>query len=420
MWEILVRTPLGSIRPRKLTLLLATIIVASFGYIIGGATTASAVSDASWSGDTITYQGKAYKAASSTDTLPPSLADRPAVYLYIDTSKDPSIAHFIHFSNSNAQSEKEATYIRYTLNPPNDFSNETGKKTISITPVPEDEQLDTEDANILQGEITDTCTIDGIGWMVCPIMNGISEGMDFIFERIRGFLVVQPMSTDVNSPVYRIWQVSRDLANVAFVIGFLIIIYNYIVGGGMSGYEIRKIIPRLVIAAILINISYVICAVAVDVSNIMGYGVNQLFETVRDTTLPGSSASDGVPVNWTSVTAWVLAGGGGAVAAGMILPGSIGGGAGLWFLLAPFLFGAALVVMVTFLILAARQALIILAIAIAPLAFAAYILPNTEKWFEKWRSLFFTMLIMFPAFAAVFGGAQLAGEMIIRSANSIE
>ncbi len=76
--------------------------------------------------------------------------------------------------------------------------------------------------------------------------------------------------------------------------------------------------------------------------------------------------------------------------------------------------------MVTFFILAARQAIIIVLIAIAPLAFAAFILPNTEKWFERWRGLFFTMLIMFPAFGAVFGGAQLAGEVIIRTATSIE
>lgn len=408
MWEVLDRTPRGNIFPRKLSLLLATILLASFGYILGFTPTAHAAADAEWDNQTIRYNNQTYDLVSDTSNLPSQVASSPAVYMYVDSSKDPQTAHFIYFNTSEAQSEKEATYIRYTLNPPNSYSNEAGKKTISIAPVPQDEQLNTEDSG-------SSCTIDGIGWMVCPLMNGIAEGMDFIFEKIRGFLVVTPMTTDINNPVYRIWQVSRDLANVAFVIGFLIIIYNYIIGGGMSGYEIRKIIPRLVIAAILINISYVICAVAVDISNIAGYGVNQLFETVRESTLTGSVG--GGEINWTSVTTWVLAGGTGAIAGGIVLNGAVGGAAaGLWFLLAPFLLGAALVVMVTFLILAARQAIIILAIAIAPLAFAAYILPNTEKWFEKWRSLFFTMLVMFPAFAAVFGGAQLAGNLIIRMA----
>jgi len=411
MWEVLEQSPRGSNYPRKISLLLATILLASFGYILALAPTASAAPDAEWDGQSIRYNDYSYEAVTETDDFPSEIASSPAVYQYIDTSKNPNIVHFIYFTNAEAQSEKEATYVRYTLNPPNDYSNKSGEKTISLTPVPEEEQATTEDT----GALGSSCTIDGIGWMVCPLMNGIAEGMDFIFNRIRGFLVVQPMTSDVDNPVYRIWQVSRDLANMAFVIGFMIIIYNYIVGGGMSGYEIRKIIPRLVIAAILINVSYIICAVAVDISNIAGYGVNQLFEAVRDSTLTGSSG--GEEINWASVTAWVLAGGTGAIAGSAILITSVGGAAtGLWFLLAPFLLGAALVVMVTFLILAARQAIIVLAIAIAPLAFAAYILPNTEKWFERWRSLFFTMLVMFPAFAAVFGGAQLAGELIIRMA----
>ena len=408
MWDVLVRTPQGSIHLRKLSLLLATMLMACFGYILAAAPTANAAPDATWDNGTILYDNQTYDSVSDTSKLPSGVASSPAIYQYVDSSKDPNTVHFIYFTSSEAQSEKEATYVRYTLNPPNSYSNKAGEKTISITPIPEEEQPATEDSG-------SSCTIDGIGWIVCPLMNGIAEGMDYVFEKVRGFLVVQPMTTDVNNPVYRIWQVSRDLANIAFVIGFMIIIYNYIVGGGMSGYEIRKIIPRLVIAAVLINISYVICAVAVDVSNIAGYGVNQLFEAVRDNTLTGSAGGD--EISWTSVTTWVLAGGTGAIAGTAILTGSVAGAAGgLWFLLAPFLLGAALVIMVTFLILAARQAIIVLAIAIAPLAFAAYILPNTEKWFERWRGLFFTMLVMFPAFAAVFGGAQLAGELIIRMA----
>ncbi len=397
-------------------MLLATFFVACFGYLSLLAPTAHAAPDATWDGDNILYQGNTYAPAPSDLTPPSDIQAGSTIYQYVDKSKTPNLVYFIYFSptTDNPKSAKEATYIRYTLNPPNRYINPTGKKTISVDPAEDTATPTTDD-----GTLSSSCTVDGIGWIVCPLMNGISEGMDFIYERIQGFLSVQPITTSVDNPIYRIWVVSRDLANVAFIIGFLVIIYSYLVGGGFSGYEIRKIMPRLVVAAVLINVSYIICAAAVDVSNITGHGVNQLFENIRDTALPGSSSS--ADVNWTSVTTWVLAGGAGAGAAAVVLPGVVGGAAGgLWFLLAPFLLGAALLVMVTFLILAARQAIIVIAIAIAPLAFAAFILPNTEKWFEKWRSLFFTMLVMFPAFGAVFGGAQLAGEVIIRTANSIE
>ena len=72
---------------------------------------------------------------------------------------------------------------------------------------------------------------------------------------------------------------------------------------------------------------------------------------------------------------------------------------------------------VALIILAARQAIIIVLVFLAPLAFAANILPNTEKWFEKWKDLFTTMLVMYPLISLLFGGSQLIGTTIIASAN---
>lgn len=417
MWESLVRVPQGSNSLRKFSRVLATFFVACFGYLLATTPTAYAV-DATWNGDAVVHQDRTYERIESNDDLPNQVKSSPAIYQYVDSAVNPNLVYFIYFANgvTEPKDEKEATYVRYTLNPPNRYINKTGETKIELEPGTA--QAPESGDGVLGGQ----CTISGIGYFVCPLMNGVAEGMDFVYNRIRGFLEVQPMSTSVDNPIYRIWVVMRDLANIAFVIGFMVIIYSYIAGGGFNGYEIRKILPRIVVAAVLINISYVVCALAVDISNISGYSINQIFENVRDTTLSGSDP--GVSnVNWTSVTSWILAGGVGGAAAVALLPGATGAtgvaamAGGLWMLLAPFLLGAALLVMVTFFILAARQAIIFALIAIAPLAFAAYILPNTEKWFEKWRSLFFTMLIMFPAFGAVFGAAQLAGEAIIRMAR---
>lgn len=416
MWDVLVRTPLGTQSRRKFSHVLATFIVAVFGYIFLTSPTAAAV-DANWDGDTLSYDGRTYAQVDSDDAFPADVKASPAIYQSVDGTQTPNLVHFVFFApgTTDARSENEATYVRYTLNPPNRYINPTPADGQTITVIPGGEVVDNDD-----GTFSNECMVDGIGWVVCPVMNGVAEGMDLVYGLISNFLEVQPITTSINNPIYRIWTYARDLANIAFVIGFMVIIYSYLVGGGFNAYEIRKILPRLVIAAILINVSYLICAVAVDISNIAGYGVNQLFETVRDDVLSGASSA-GSDIDWKNVTAWVLAGGTGAVVGGIALTTAVGGAAaGLWFLLAPFLLGAALLVMVTFLILAARQALIVILIAVAPLAFAAFILPNTEKWFERWRGIFFTMLIMFPAFGAVFGGAQLAGEVIIRSASSIE
>ncbi len=399
-------------------MLLATFFVALLGYIFATSPSVSAI-EGTWQGDKLVFDDKTYEAVDNKDSLPDEIKASPHVYQFTDTTTNPNLVYFIYFASDvvDPQREGEATYIRYTLNPPNRYVNPFDKLTIALVPIAPSGDTATTDEPIL----TSSCTIGGIGWIVCPLMNGIAEVMDFVFERIRSFLAVQPITTSVDNPIYRIWMYSRDLANIAFIIGFMVIIYSYLVGGGFNGYEIRKILPRLVIAAVLINVSYILCAAAVDISNIAGYGVNQLFENVRDEVLPGSSTT--ADVNWTSVTTWVLAGGVGVGVLANVAPLATGGtlaAAGLWGLLSPFLVGGALLIMVTFFILAARQAIIVLLIAIAPLAFAAFILPNTEKWFERWRSLFFTMLIMFPAFGAVFGASQLAGEVLIRTATSIE
>lgn len=76
-------------------------------------------------------------------------------------------------------------------------------------------------------------------------------------------------------------------------------------------------------------------------------------------------------------------------------------------------------VLVALLIMAARQAIITILTILSPLAFVAYLLPNTEKWFDKWRSIFMTMLVLFPAFSVIFGGSQLAGAVIIQNADSL-
>lgn len=55
---------------------------------------------------------------------------------------------------------------------------------------------------------------------------------------------------------------------------------------------------------------------------------------------------------------------------------------------------------------------------VSPLAFVALVLPKTEKWFDRWKDTFVAMLIMFPLFSLVFGGAVLAGGAIIASANN--
>lgn len=387
-------------------MLLATLLVVVFGYIFLAPTAYAA--DASWKDDALFYEGNTYKKIDTPAAIN-QMSQYRGITMYEYKSGQGS-SQIIYFdAGVDPQNAGEAHYVRFTLNPPN-FSDE---KTITVTP----SGTTANSSGSTSGE--SSCELDGIGWIICPISKAIAESMDFLYGVVSDFFRVTPLTTTQGS-LYQMWEVFRNAANVLFVIGFLIIIYGQISGAMLSNYTIKKLLPRLIISAILVNVSYWICAIAVDISNILGYAVADLFTNLRDVAgAPNSDAANTPTPTWVNVTAAVLAGGSLAVAGGAALAIAAGTGMGMAFLLLSALLPALFAVLVAVAILAARQALITVFVILAPLAFVAYLLPNTEEWFTRWRKTFTTMLVMFPAFSVIFGGAQLAGTVIIQNAPNI-
>ena len=409
MWDLRLAHPFGRISKRNILTCVAAVLVTCFLYILAAAPTAHAA-DASWEGDTITYGGQKYtllpkeNAAHST-TLPGEIQ-----YVYFETpTSGAKKAHVIYFANGvDPPKATSANYIVYNFVAPNTYSQGTGAKAVTLTPQP----ADTSNAG------DSSCKVEGgLGWVICPLTNTLANAMDTLFGILTSFLTVRPVQSTQDNALYRGWSIMRNFANVAFVIGFLVLIYSQITNMGISNYGIKKMLPRLIIAAVLVNISYWVCAVAIDISNIAGYSTQDLLMGIRDTMVGDEGNGWALRAGnvWKEVAALVLAGGVGTgigVTALLLNPGSI-------FMLLPVLLGVLMAVLIALLILAARQAIITILVIVSPLAFVAYLLPNTEKYFEKWRELFTTMLVMFPIFAAIFGGSQLAGAAIIQNATDL-
>jgi len=256
---------------------------------------------------------------------------------------------------------------------------------------------------------TTSCAIEGVGWIVCPMAGFLGMLADGLFGVLTTLLSYTPLTT--SGPTYNTWEAMRNIANVAFVIAFLIIIFSQLTGVGVSNYGIKKLLPRIVIAAILVNVSYYICAIAVDLSNILGYSLQSLMTNAINTS--GDASGNNLDV-WGNLVGWILAGGaiaGTGVAAGLSIVAA-GGWIPALALLLPVLIVVLVAVITVVFVLAARQALIVILIVLSPLAFVAYLLPNTEEWFTRWRKLFTTLLLLFPMVAIVFGGAQLAAAVV--------
>lgn len=257
-----------------------------------------------------------------------------------------------------------------------------------------------------------SCNVDGIGWIICPISTSIAKGVDAIFGLVKIFLEFKTYTTDTKSGLYTAWAAMRNIANVVFVIAFLIIIFSQLSSVGVTNYGIKKMLPRIIIAAILVNLSYWICGIAVDLSNIIGSSLDGLMESIKNT-IQGKALN----VNWADAIGTVLTGVGVGAFAGAVALGGVASFTALLWMAVPVLISGLIAIVIAFFVLAARQVLIIILIVVAPLAFVAYLLPNTSKWFDKWKDTFVTLLIMYPIIALIFGGAQLAAGIILAAGN---
>ena len=292
---------------------------------------------------------------------------------------------------------------------------ESSEQTGNETSTNETPSLDNSNASSATGasENTDevkTCAkeVGTLGWLVCSATDALGKAVDSIYSQIEKLLVVEPISFEESSPVYQIWQIMRDITNILFVIFLLVVIYSQITGLGISNYGIKKALPKLIIAAVLVNLSYLLCALAVDTSNVVGASIRGVFDNIQTQAMSTGGFGDGGTINWTALTAALI---GGGTVAGIAIVSFI------WPLIAA-LIGAIISVLVGLVTLGLRHALIIILVMIAPVAFVCYLLPNTDKWFKKWKDIFFSMLIFYPMFSFLFGAAQLAGGALIASAMS--
>ena len=378
-------------------LLIAGMLVGIFLNTLTHSTSVYAV-DAEWSGHNLTYNKEKYTKVSDDKKIKQfNLPDNSLVYVNEDKNKKET--KVIYFPSSEISSLSSATYAVYSFTPPNTYE-QTSTSTISIESPSEN-------------STSTSCDVQGIGWFICPVSNLLADGIDFMYSALQEFLKTKPLeTTNQNSGIYLAWVIMRNISNVAFIVAFLVIIYSQLTSVGISNYGVKKMLPRLVIAAVLVNLSFTFCAVLLDLSNVTGYAFQDAFMGIKNT-ISTVGENTGVGWTWSEVIVMILSNG--ALAGGVVA--TVAMGAELLPLALSALVGISLVLLLVLLIMAARQALIVILIIISPLAFVCYLLPGTEKWFKKWRDLFFTMLVFFPAFAVIFGGAQLAGIIIIQNAT---
>ncbi len=251
-----------------------------------------------------------------------------------------------------------------------------------------------------QNNAQDACKDNSLdfGWIICPGVNILTKAIDGVASIVAGSLKWTIIADDAQNGnnLIAIWKKIRNIANIALVIAFIIALYSYATSAGNAfrAYTLKNLLSRLILVAIAIHISFYICAAAADVSNIIGNSIYELITSKMTST-------------------------GGDFATSLINTFQVITGAVAVVVLVALNFSTILTTVVLILaIIMLRQVALITLLLFSPIAFACYLLPNTEKWFKKWWDAYFKLLIVFPFFTTAWGASRLISNVMTLSGHS--
>jgi len=209
------------------------------------------------------------------------------------------------------------------------------------------------------------------------IIFGISFGFVYSANAILGWVTSPGFVTTTirdNVLVREGWTVVRDFTNLFFIL--VLVWIGIAVALRIKEYQATKALPRLVIVALLINFTPVICGVIIDASNIF-----------MNFFLTAGTLGNNRLLNVANLS-------------GQMLVGQIGNLWGFWeslksgalffqlLFVVAFNFIAGFVMLVMAMLFLVRHIALWVLVILAPLAFFMWILPETQRYWRMWWQQF--------------------------------
>ena len=298
---------------------------------------------------------------------------------------------------------------------PGDFKNVYPTSVSSITAAPAAacvkfdpnsvsvEKADgTTSANAPGAKDEKKCDNGSVSWIMCPFIDNATKAITTLATGVlQPLLKVKAVNPQTTPELYAMWKNMVALAETMFLLVFLVIIFATMTQqdiGFFDQYTIKKVLPRLVIAAILVQASFLIVGFMIDIGNVLGAGVGTLLQAA----LPSQNQAE------IGNAFKNLVGG----ATGAVLGITAAMGVASWMAVGPLLASLALSLLVVFLVLGLRYLLIAILIVVAPLAMVAWVLPNTRKWAGNWMELMLRLIMMYPIIIGIITIAGLVSSIL--------
>ncbi|GEM_PF-3832640 len=264
-----------------------------------------------------------------------------------------------------------------------------------------------------------------IALLVCPglgMVKGITNVLVLVFEDMFTVGIFTDAGTkDIMQSVHGAFT---SIANVVFIIIFILVIYSMLTSVGLSNYHIKKMAPKLAIVAIAVNMSFFITGLLVDLSNVTGHGLKTFLNSVGQSAIIDKGCNDVHEGDATAIQDCIDAGGAEIGELFVLMAEGVTKADAFSSLTqatsAPsmlLVMAIAIVVVVIMMLIAAitvpilaaiRMVMLIFLVVVSPIAFVLILHEKTQPLFTKWFKAFGGLLIVFPAFAMFVGLSQIA------------
>ena len=238
----------------------------------------------------------------------------------------------------------------------------------------------------------------GFGWIVCQVLRAASEVIYFTEDLVYSAMRIdrqdynQEFDDNGQTLTYRgAWRNVKNLVSYALVAATLLMVISTALDIGVfQNYTVKKYLPRLIIGTILIQFSWALGDLLIQLFNYSG----DLLAAIVFSAFPGAE-------NWGLDDIFgggnlTTAGTGTALGGGLYAFLSVYGSSGAILLVLPIILTAVLGFVVGFLAIVVRKFLIIALLVFAPLALAFWVLPGLDKGWRFCFKFFMYLLLIYP------------------------
>ena len=249
-----------------------------------------------------------------------------------------------------------------------------------------------------QAQYDVVCKVEGgLGWAICGAAQGLLNSFDAVYASLSQNLPINTSVASTTSQVgdqtiktatFTIWQYFVNLANIIVIILLLITIASYLTGYGLNNYQIKVILPKLIVIVLLINLSFAIIQILIDFSNLAGDGLyNTFLELTNLSEVDAKMTAANVQSDFWNRTVW-------SQALDVIFMAAMG----LVWLLSSTL---------QLFVIAGREIILTIIIITAPIIAVLFALPNTQKITKLWQNGFIFALILYPMITLIFAISRI-------------